>query len=252
MTPASPFTRVDFPRAGYAADANIHLRYPADHAAWIWHPDRLTGTAFVRFTLEVGCDREETLELQVSADQRFQLSLDGVEFAYGPDRSDVTHWSLQTYRGTLAPGRHTLSALVWWIADAAYGVPNAVSSAAPPMAQCSFRGGFLLAAVGEAAALRFNTGAAPWKVEDLTHAVSLEKTPNPGYHDIGPSFSIDAAKWEQPGPVAEPFVVRPAVDNNNATGVARPGWRLEATPLPEQQRGLFHGGKIREAREGSP
>lgn len=251
-TPATPvFFRADFLRAGNAANANIHPRYPAEQAAWVWHPERLTGTAFLRFTLEVEADREETLDLQVSADHRFQLSLDGVEFAFGPDRSDVAHWSLQTYRGTLAPGRHTLTALVWWIADAAYGVPAAGTNAVPPMAQCSFRGGFLLAALGDLA-VRFNTGTAPWKVEDLTHAVSLEKTTIPSYHDIGPSFIIDAAKWSQPSPAAEPVIVRPPVDNHNATGVARPGWRLETTPLPEQQRGLFHGGKIREAREGAP
>ncbi|MFA7344779.1 MAG: alpha-L-rhamnosidase C-terminal domain-containing protein [Terrimicrobiaceae bacterium] len=250
--PSPPIlSRIDFPRAGHAADANIHRRYPADSAAWIWHPLRLNETTFLRFTLEVECDCEEALELQVSADQRFQLSLDGVEFAFGPDRSDVAHWSLQTYRGALAPGRHTLSALVWWIADAAYGVPDSGSNASPPMAQCSFRGGFLLAALGDAAE-RFNTGAAPWKVEDLTHAVSLEKKPIPGYHDIGPAFTIDAAKWSRPGQAATPVTVRQPVDNNNATGVARPGWRLETTPLPEQQRGLFHGGKIREVREGTP
>ena len=251
MTLRPPFIRVDFPRAGYVADANIHPRYPADHAAWIWHPDRLTGTAFLRFTLEVDCVREETVELQVSADQRFQLSLDGVEFAYGPDRSDVAHWSLQTYRGTLAPGRHTLGALVWWISDAAYGVPVTGTNAAPPMAQSSFRGGFLLAAL-ENSAGRFNTGLAPWKVEDLTAAVRLEKTPIPGYHDIGPAFIIDAARWGQPGAAIVPLIVRQAVENNNATGVARPGWRFETTPLPEQKREDFHGGKIREAREGAP
>ncbi len=245
--PAALF-RTDFRSVGFGANANIHRRWPADAAAWIWHPERLTGTAFLRFSLAFSLDREEALEFQVSADQRFQLSLDGVEFAYGPDRSDVAHWSLQTYRGTLAPGHHTLSTLVWWIADAAYGVPDMGCNAGPPMAQSSFRGGFLLAATGEAAS-RFNTGTAPWKVEDLTHAVRLEKIPVPGYHDIGPSFTVDAAKWSLPAPAVEPLVVRLPVDDN-PVGVARPGWRLERSPLPEQKREIFRGGKIREAREG--
>jgi alpha-L-rhamnosidase len=245
-----PFARVDFPRDGSSADANIRPRYPADTAAWIWHPERLTGTAFVRFTLEFDLDRGETLEFQVSADQRFQLSLDGVEFAYGPDCSDVTHWSVQTYRGTIPPGRHVLSAQVWWIADAAYGVPSAPGGVTPPMAQASFRGGFVLAANGDAAP-QFNTGTAPWRVEDLTHAVALEKTPMPGYHDIGPSFIVDAALWHKPGPKVAPDIVRDSVEPGNACGVARPGWRLETTPLPEQQRALFRGGRIREVREGT-
>ncbi len=81
-------------------------------------------TAFLRFTLEFALEKEEFLTLQVSADQRFQLSLDGVEFAFGPDRSDVAHWSLQAYGGRLQPGYHKLSALVWWISDTAYGVAH--------------------------------------------------------------------------------------------------------------------------------
>ncbi|MGE9292558.1 MAG: hypothetical protein ACQKBW_03005, partial [Puniceicoccales bacterium] len=110
------------------------------------------------------------LTLQVSADQRFQLSLDGKEFAYGPDRSDIPHWSLQTYAGRICSGRHTLSALVWWLADTAYGTPEPPGDKPgpiPPMAQCSFRGGFILASA-EREASRFNTGTAHWQVEDLT------------------------------------------------------------------------------------
>lgn len=243
------FQRVDFSRAGYAHDAGILPRYPADLAAWIWHPGRLAETAFLRFTLEVECQREEEIEFQVSADQRFQLSLDGELFACGPDRSDVAHWSLQTYRGALLPGRHLFSALVWWIADASYGVPNLDSPVAPPMAQASFRGGFLLATPGEAAS-RFNTGSAPWKVEDLTPAVSLKKIPFLSYHDIGPSFVVDAAKWNNSGPAVAPVVVREPVIVNNPTGVARPGWRLETTPLPEQRRESFRGGTIRQGSSG--
>jgi len=251
MIPSScSFTRVDIPRAAYRADANILPRYAADLAAWVWHPDRLAGTAFLRFRLELDCPEEETIGFQVSADHRFQLALDEEWFAAGPDRSDVGHWSIQGYRGTLAPGRHVLTALVWWIADAAYGVPNPGSSVTPPMAQASFRGGFVLAATSEAAAARLNTGVAGWQVEDLTHAVSLEKGNVAGYHDIGPSFVVDAARWRQPGPPVAPIVVREPVITGNPTGVARPGWRLETTPLREQERKRFRGGTIREISEG--
>jgi len=190
------------------------------------------------------------IALQVSADQRFQLSLDGNEFAYGPDRSDIAHWSLQTYEGRLGAGPHVLSALVWWIADAAYGVPytgNETNVPIPPMAQCSFRGGFLLSVIDEPP-YRFDTGEAPWQVEDLTHAVRLEKRSI--FHDIGPSFVIDAHGWKHPKTAKAPIVVRSPIENS-VHGIAQPGWRLDPSPLPEQQRTLFHGGNIREVRRGS-
>jgi len=246
---ATPFVRVDYPCQGLRANAGILPRYPADLAAWVWHPHRLNETAFLRFTLEVNCEHEEMIEIQVSADQRFQLFLDGQTFAIGPDRSDIAHWSLQTYRGRMSQGHHIFTAVVWWIADSAYGVPNVESFVTPPMAQASFRGGFLFATCGEATG-RFNTGTAPWKVEDLTHAVSLAKIPFPSYHDIGPSFEISAAAWNEPGPAIAPVVAREAMILGNPTGVARPGWRCEPSPLPEQERRRFQGGKIREIRAG--
>ncbi|MFV0415327.1 MAG: alpha-L-rhamnosidase C-terminal domain-containing protein [Chthoniobacterales bacterium] len=247
---SSLLRRIDFSRVDFAADAGIIPRYPADRAAWIWHPDCLTKTAFLRFTLEVDCEREESVELQVSADQRFQLFLDGELFACGPDRSDLNHWSVQTYGGSLRPGKHVFTALVWWIADTAFGVPNPEPGIAPPMAQVSFRGGFLLAALGDSAP-RFNTGRAPWKVEDMTPAVTFEKIAFADvYHDVGPSFIVDAAKWKSPGALVDPVVVRESVLEDNQTGVSRPGWRLETSPLPEQRREIFSGGKIRQSSGG--
>lgn len=246
----STFCRVGFPRAGHPADAGIIPRYPAELAAWIWHPERLAGTSFLRFSLEFETFAEEEIEFQVSADQRFQLSIDGEEFGFGPDRSDVGHWSVQSYRGTLAAGRHSIRALVWWIADPAFGSPTPDCTVRPPMAQASFRGGFLLAE-SNGASPRLNTGFAPWKVEDLTAAVSLEKIPFESYHDIGPSFCIDAEKWTQTTEASVPVVVRKPVVAGNPTGVARPGWRLESTLLPEQLRSEFSGGTIRSSDDGS-
>lgn len=264
-SPAAAFERIDFPAAGLPADANIRVRYPAEKAAWIWHGSRLNETAFLRFTLEFALESEEELTFQVSADQRFQLSIDGAECAYGPDRSDVSHWSLQTYQGRLQAGRHTVSALVWWIADAAYGVPDAATIGqltggvddsgrsltlpVPPMAQCSFRGGFLFAALGRLSA-HLDTGAAPWKVEDLTHAVALEKRDVRNYHDIGPAFVVDGAQWNRPGAPSDPVIVKPP-GTDTLTGVARAGWKLESSPLPEQHRALFSGGRVCEVREGN-
>lgn len=246
---ASTFRRIVLPRSGYPQEANIRRRYLGETVAWIWHPGRLNETAFLRFTLDFEIEEEETLTFQVSADQRFQLSVDGIEFAYGPDRSDVAHWSLQAYEGRLQPGRHMLSGLVWWIAENFYGVlcpvtDSGCSVPTPPLAQCSFRGGFLLAAPGVLGE-RVNTGTAAWKVEDLTHAVSMDKRTM-----VGSVFAVAAEKWGKPGPFTLPVIVRVPV-NDNIWGEALPGWRLETSLLPEQQRRNFSGGKIREIRQGA-
>ena len=61
--------------------------------------------------------------IHVSADERFELFVDGHRIARGPDRSDVQHWCYATYDLKLAPGNHRMEALVWNIG------PNATRGA---------------------------------------------------------------------------------------------------------------------------
>jgi hypothetical protein len=97
----------------------------------------------------------------VSADERYELWLDGDLVGRGPSRGEVGHWSFESYRLRLPAGVHWLAARVWSLGDDA------------PLAQLSLGDGptFLLAAEAVSGpVLELDTGTADW------HAAAL-----PGY-----------------------------------------------------------------------
>ena len=122
-------TKVILPARLNEGNTGIKPLQPIDGAAWIWHPAfaKLSKAAhaenfsaqwrepvLVRFRKSFMAT-EAPLRLHVSADERFELFLDGRRIARGPDRSNVEHWSYATYDIRLAPGRHKLEALAWSI-----------------------------------------------------------------------------------------------------------------------------------------
>jgi alpha-L-rhamnosidase len=235
------------PASGFAADRNILPGHPADAAAWVWHPARGLGeTAFLRFTLDFDLPADTRTVVHVTADQRFQLQLDGEEIGYGPDRGTVEKWPVASYEVSLPRGPHRLEALVWWLPDETLAGRPAGSAAAPvhpPVAQATWRGGFLLAGEGEFAA-RLNTGTAPWRVADYTDAIRPVQKVFGVYHDIGPEFHVDGTGWTQLKP-SEPVTVVVGPIAGNPNGVQRPGWRLHPATLPEQARYPVHRGRVR-------
>ena len=162
-------------------DENVRIVQPADTAAWIWMPGHdVFGVAacgedavarakagetpgwFFRFRNDFVSDGSP-LRLDVSADERFVLSLDGRAVARGPQRGLVEHWYYQSYEVTgLEPGPHRLEATCWQLLAAA------------PVAQLSFRGGFLLKAEGSYDAA-LTTGKGAWHVAPLKGTVMTDR-----------------------------------------------------------------------------
>ena len=119
--------RVMRPARVSRGDTNVRKIQPIDDAAWLWMPGdagRLTGfetrtdrpnpnpdVKFVKFrkTFEVR-PGEGPLVVDVSADERFYLTIDGAFIARGPNRATVENWQYQTYSVTLAPGDHVIVA----------------------------------------------------------------------------------------------------------------------------------------------
>jgi hypothetical protein len=201
-----------------------------DSAAWIWHPafSDIPSTAnaeyfsggwrqpvLLRFRRQFSV-AAAPLRIHVSADERFELFLDGQRVARGPDRSDVEHWSYATYDLRLAPGSHHLEALVWSIG------PHA------PVAQLSWRGGFILKADGDYDP-QLTTGKATWEVARLAGCefgasfigVGSELTA----HGCGP-------QWQE-GDYVKAQVIRKPVPND-LWGDSVAGWKLCPTILPDQ------------------
>ncbi|MBR4749870.1 MAG: alpha-L-rhamnosidase [Abditibacteriota bacterium] len=121
-------------------------------AKWICHPEgSAEESALYCCRLEFGTTEEQTLRLKVSADQRYILFVDGVREGEGPERGDSDNWFFETYELTVSPGRHSLTALVWFIRY----------EDRPPVAQMFWRPGFLL----ECPELpELSTGSGPWRI----------------------------------------------------------------------------------------
>ncbi len=103
-----------------------------------------------RFSVET----DSTVRVHVTADERYELFLDGERIGRGSERGDRGNWFFETYDLPVAAGKHAIVARVWTLGDNA------------PYAQVSVRPGFLLAAEGEYADV-LNTGVAPWEVKVL-------------------------------------------------------------------------------------
>ena len=157
-----------------------------------------------------------SLRLHVSADERFELFLDGQRIARGPDRSDVEHWSYATYDIRLAPGKHKLEALAWSIGPYA------------PVAQMSWRGGFILRAEGGYDS-QLTTGKAAWEVARLE---GFDFTP--GIFFVGSQLTSRGCgpQWKE-GDYVQAKVVRSPI-GGNPYGETVPGWKLYPTQLPDQ------------------
>ncbi|MFZ4682723.1 MAG: hypothetical protein ACOYMS_09490, partial [Terrimicrobiaceae bacterium] len=219
------------PAAG-TGTSNIEVRYALDEAAWVWHPDHKPDVpTFSLFRLEFESDGLP-LNLQVSADMRFELALDGTLIERGPDSGDVPHWSFSSIEFSPTPGHHTLEALVWWL---------------PPSekleGRMSWRPGFVCAGVGLPKE-NFHTGFAPWQVSEMTGWKSTGSLTS-SYHVIGPGSEIDLGKFAPDSePWTTPETVRRPVDNN-VTGLKAPGWNLAPSNLPALRHDIWNAAKIR-------
>ncbi|MEI8309948.1 MAG: alpha-L-rhamnosidase C-terminal domain-containing protein [Verrucomicrobiota bacterium] len=211
---------------------NIAVRYTLDEAAWVWHPDRIPGVpTFVLFRLEFEGDGSP-LTLQVSADMRFELALDGTLIERGPDSGDVSHWSFSSIELKPSTGLHTLEALVWWL-----------PASEKLEGRMSWRPGFICAAVGRPKE-QFHTGFAPWMASEMKGWKSTGSLAS-SYHVIGPGGKIDLSEFVAGrAPWGTPETVRRPVDNN-PYGLKAPGWSLSPSTLPALRNDLWREAIIR-------
>ncbi len=93
--------------------------------------------------------------MHLSADQRYELYVDGEYVARGVERSDLKNWVYESYDVSLSPGKHQFVIRLWWIA----------AKAPAPEAQVSHAPGLLLYAEGNGNAL-LSTGVARWQYQD--------------------------------------------------------------------------------------
>ena len=118
--------------------------------SWISIPDAAIRPLIAAYRCRFALDKAETLRLHVTADERYELYVDGVRVGRGPERGDDENWFFETYDVALTAGSHLLVARVWALGTHA------------PFAQTSARHG-LLVATGGARDTLVGTGLAAWE-----------------------------------------------------------------------------------------
>ena len=219
---------------------NIFPRDGIDGADWIWAPGAAEGAEFARFRVPFELSTP-SFSFDVSADERYQLFLDGKPIGRGPVRGVVEHWYYHSYEvSDIAPGKHVLEAVVSHLGDAA------------PNAQVSFRGGFVLKAFGELDAC-LTTGTAPWKVARLGNTVMTGRGTD-GAFGVGCESSSRGCGFDDEMPDAsawtEPAVVRKRIAANYWGGRAD-GWMLYPADRPAPLANVVRPGAFRAAMESS-
>ncbi|MBV9468706.1 MAG: hypothetical protein JOZ57_05630, partial [Abitibacteriaceae bacterium] len=100
-------------------------------------------------------DKDAIIRVHVSADERYELFLDGQRIGRGSERGDAANWFFETYDLSLQKGEHIVVARVWSQGDKA------------PFAQMSVYPGFILSPQELEFVELIGTGVANWQVKKL-------------------------------------------------------------------------------------
>jgi len=178
-------------RRGIDANADRNARWTA---YWIQFPDTIENAYGVfHFRREFSLDQvPESFRIRVTADQRYQLFVNGILVSRGPARSDLQHWQFDCLdiAAALKKDENVLACVVWNYGDDT------------PFAQVSSRTGFWLQGETELEAV-VDTNC-KWMVrEDYAYAPShVSDVRGSFYYVAGPGERVDGTRypwgWEDP------------------------------------------------------
>ncbi len=167
--------------------ANPELLRSAWTARWISVPDappRDYGVYHFRKSFDLAA-RPASFLVHATADNRYQLYVNGERVSWGPAAGDLFHWRYESVdlAPHLKPGRNVLAAVVWNYAGLA------------PQSQITDQTGFLLQ--GDTAAERVADTGRSWKCarNEAFSPVELPRDKLPYYFAIGPGDRIDGARY---------------------------------------------------------
>jgi hypothetical protein len=187
--------------AGTASHSMAQTAAPAQAAPAI-NPDLLVRRWDARWIVAAGTDpfgfgvyhfrkvvdlpeRPQRFVVHVTADNRYQLWVNGERVVWGPARGDLNHWRFETI--DLAPhlraGRNVLAAVVWNYGELA------------PEAQITWRTGFLLQ--GDTKAEQEANTNESWRaVRNPAYApIPFTSAQMRGYYVVGPGERVEGVKF---------------------------------------------------------
>ena len=155
-------------------------------AQWIacpGSPHREFGVYYFRKSFSVA-SKPEHFVIHVSADNHYQLFINGSRVSTGPARGDLFHWRYETLdiAGHLQTGANVLAAVVWNFAELA------------PMAQMSNETGLIVQ--GDTAQEAVADTNASWRVleSQAVRMIPIDRKTIPFYMVVGPGIRVDASR----------------------------------------------------------
>ena len=165
-------------------------------AQWISHPTESLvdyGVFHFRKSFELKEQPKEFI-INISADNRYRLFVNGKSVCFGPARADLEHWSYESIdiAGFLKPGKNLLAAEVWNFGDL------------KPWAQFSILTAFIVQ--GNSSVEEIVNTDTTWKViknQAYSPAPAGTKETGGQFTVVGPCDKVDASlypwDWEKPG-----------------------------------------------------
>ncbi len=169
---------------------------------WIACPRAGDPPFVTAYRLPFHLEQAATIPVHVTADERYELFLDGKRVGRGSERGDPNHWFYESYALELPPGEHMLVARVWSLGPLR------------PVAQMSVRPGFLLCAEGPWHPL-LSTGVAPWEAKRLDGYGFI---PFPLTHWRGARIRVDGRRFPWGFQRGEGAGWRPAIPTEPGAG----------------------------------
>ncbi len=173
MIPTDPYAAAD------TRNWNQRGQWPC---RWVACPDAPAPPFVTAYRRRFTLDGDDSIVVHVTADERYELFLDGERVGRGSERGDGDHWFFETYNLPMKAGDHVLVARVWSVG------PHR------PYAQMTVRPGFLLSPEKEPFIQLLGTGVAPWECKVLP---GYEFTPSLAAWGTGLKLAIhgDAFAW---------------------------------------------------------
>lgn len=249
--PAFECERIFRPVKNFRTAENVWAIDEIDRADWVWERKATRGmfdpdwNHDFRFRCDFEAVSGEDLVLDVTADPRFILLLDGRVVSRGPHRGLVQYWQYQTYKiSGLEPGPHRIEVVVWMSGGA--------------VAQVSLCGGLCVKASGSYDKT-LTTGNGDWRVADISASTRLGGGPlaRAGGFGTGWGFTLTGTGLEgnvPPDAKFEKAVVRRErireKNLRNNYGGRKDGWILYPSVMPDQMYAVKTPGRFVAVRDG--
>ncbi len=150
-------------------------------ASWVVPPEEWRKPWVAAFRCQFRTEVQTRDRLHVTADERYELYLDGEWLGRGAQRGDKSQWFYESYAVDLKPGQHTLVACVWALGPL------------QPWAQVSIRPGFFCCPEKPDLVAKVATGVGPWELLPLRDRTFRDMGPAAGTAiGSGPSETLDA------------------------------------------------------------